>query len=361
MIPIEYLLGVSDHLLAARYATGFIWALGVAMLSVLVYRRSGSFLTSTTFGLLGSGLSLFGQASSFVSPHAAVPILAAIALRLAFYVEEKSSYLLVSDFLMERRFSQSLLTVCCLVLAFFGFGALVGFTVPHASPMLIVIGVYIFIGLIQSHVKNLISFFSVVTISGLLLLVATASLFTVSRFWTWQFSVRAISWPPDVDPSVGDDLGNVTYNSLTEQIFSLWLHFWPGGLSNLENQGVVPALLESAWSYLLPGLLIVAVATLGFSNWISRITVGLVVASPIASNLAFSLLNFISPERYGLSLLLFGLFGVANQKMTKLFRVFLFVAALSTYVTGYLHSPLPFTEEVCPSGALSWALGCQLD
>jgi hypothetical protein len=358
MFPIQFLFGVSDHLLAARYATGFIWATGLAMLSLIVYKQSGSFLLGTTFGLLGSSLAIFGQASSFVSPHASVPILVAVALRLVFFVEAETKLLLYERFQKDRRVGILTKRYLFLLIIICVYGLMVGFTVPHAAPILVVMWVYVFVGLIHEHARGFASFISLLILTSVSFLSAGASLVLVTRFWSWQHSARAVAWPKDVDPSVGDELGNVTYGSLPEQILSLWLHFWPSGLSNLDTQGAIPVFLESIWSYLLPALLISAVATLGVFNWISRITLGLVIASPIASNLAFSVLNFVSPNRYGLALFLLGLFGLANQKTTSFFRVSLFVAATITYIVGFLYSPIPFTEAVCPPGSFSWTLGC---
>jgi hypothetical protein len=76
--------------------------------------------------------------------------------------------------------------------------------------------------------------------------------------------------------------------------------------------------------------------------------------------LAFSTLQFAIPERYGMAVVLLGLFGIANENLTKIFRGVLLVGAIATYIISFFYSPLPFAPTVCPQGQFNGALGCVL-
>jgi hypothetical protein len=360
MIPVTFLLGIDGGLFAARYATGIIWALGISLLSLIILRKSRSFVLGAIFSLLSTSLSLFGQSASFVSPHSTVPLLLALGLMLSFWLEgQVSAY-------KEKRLSGpfpplGLIRAVGLWLAVAGsFGLLVGLTVPHSFPLLLVIGVFVFLGVVGSNNLRLTSKinwgFATILVSGLSLI----GFLLAYRFWGWQLALRSVDYPADVNTAAMDIGVQGSYPSRLEQVLSLWWEFWPQGLSNPWLQGTIAIFVENFWIFVLPALIITALATLGIQHWLTRISLGLIIAAPIASNLAFLTLQISLPERYGLVIVLLGLFGIANENIGKVFRVVLLVAAISTYILGFFYNPLPFAEAVCPPGSFTWQFGCVL-
>ena len=360
MAPIKLMLGVTDNLFAARYATTLIWAAGTALLSTIVLSRSKSLLLSGTFALLATSLSLFGQSASFVSPHSTVPLLLAIGLLLAFRLERQINNFSSEGNWGDLRFTQWLKGLLSWGLPIFLFGFLLALTVPHAFPILLVMGIYIFVGVVEKYWAK-IPFVSFLTLGiGTLFALSAGGFFLATRIWEWQRNFRGVSFPSDVNTAASDVTATSAYPDIFQQLLALWWDFWPMGLSNPWLQGAVAIFIENVWVFLLASLLVVALATLGLSNWLSRIALGVVVAAPIASNLAFSSLQFVIPERYGLAIVLLGLFGLANDRFTRLFRTIIFFGAFATYVISFLYSPLPFAIEICPPGAFNGALGCVL-
>jgi hypothetical protein len=240
------------------------------------------------------------------------------------------------------------------------FGLLVGLTVPHSFPLLLVIGVFVFLGVVGSNNLRLTSKinwgFATILVSGLSLI----GFLLAYRFWGWQLALRSVDYPADVNTAAMDIGVQGSYPSRLEQVLSLWWEFWPQGLSNPWLQGTIAIFVENFWIFVLPALIITALATLGIQHWLTRISLGLVIAAPIASNLAFSTLQISLPERYGLVIVLLGLFGLANEKIGKVFRVVLLLAAIATYILSFFYNPLPFAEAVCPPGSFTWHLGCVL-
>lgn len=360
MIPVTFLLGIDGGLFAARYATGIIWALGVSLLSLIILRKSRSFVLGATFSLLSTSLSLFGQSASFVSPHSTVPLLLALGLMLSFWLERQIN--VFRDKGLSGAFSASgLIGAGSLwILVAGSFGLLVGLTVPHSFPLLLVIGVFIFLGVVGSNNLRFTSKvnwgFTTIVVSGLSLI----GFLLAYRFWGWQLALRSVDYPADVNTAAMDIGVQGSYPSLVQQILNLWWEFWPQGLSNPWLQGTIAIFVENFWIFVLPALIITALATLGIQHWLTRISLGLVIAAPIASNLAFSTLQIALPERYGLVIVLLGLFGLANENFGKVFRVVLFVAAVATYILSFFYNPLPFAEAVCPPGSFTGALGCVL-
>ena len=360
MAPIKILFGVSDNLFAARYATGLIWAAGTALLSVIVLSKSKSILLSGAFALLATSLSLFGQSASFVSPHSTVPLLLAIGLLFTFRLERQ-----IDSFFGQRNWGALRFTQWFKELLSWGFpivlfGFLLALTVPHAFPILLVMGIYVFVGVVVKYWASL-PFVSLLTLGICSLFgLSAGGFFLATRIWEWQRNTRGVSFPSDVNTAAADVTATSAYPDFIQQLLALWWDFWPMGLSNPWLQGAVAIFIENVWIFLLPSLLIAALATLGLSNWLSRVALGVVVSAPVASNLAFSSLQFVIPERYGLSIVILGLFGLANDRFTRLFRIIIFLGALATYVISFLYSPLPFAIEVCPPGLFNGALGCVL-
>ncbi len=358
MVPIKLFFGISDNLFAARYATGLIWAAGTAFLSLIVRVKSKSFLLGLTFALLATSLSLFGQSASYVSPHSTVPFLLALGIFVAFRLEKQFERL-SQDWSSLDPWSR-LLAVVRGSWPVGLFGSLLAMTVPHTFPILIALGVYVFVGVLfrnRQSVSKIIGFGALTALA----LGAAAGLFLIAyRIWGWQSTIRIVPFPDDVNPASADVTALSAYPDLIQQLIALWWDFWPLGLSNPWLQGAAAIFIENLWVFFLAALILTALATLGVGHWLFRISLGLVVTAPIASNLAFSTLQFAIPERYGLAMVLLGLFGVANENLTKAFRWILLIGAIATYLISFFYSPLPFAPTVCPPGQFTGALGCVL-
>jgi len=356
MAPVKLLFGVTDNLFAARYATGLIWAAGTASLSLLVRIKSKSLVLGLTFSLLATSLSLFGQSASFVSPHSAVPLLLALGLFVAFRTDKQFKVLANTwdSINLRNRWFSIFKSSWPIVL----FGALLAFTVPHAFPILIAMGIYLFVGVIIFFRNNPSRIFAFGALSAIVFGSSAALFFESNRFWAWQNAVRAVPFPDDVNPAAADVTALGSFPDLIQQVVALWWDFWPLGQSNPWLQGVAAIFIENLWVFLLAALIVTALATLGVGHWLFRVSLGLVITAPIASNAAFSTLQFAIPERYGMAIVLLGLFGIANEKFTILFRWILFLGALATYIISFFYSPLPFSPGVCPPNQFTGALGC---
>lgn len=242
--------------------------------------------------------------------------------------------------------------------AIFGYGLLVALTVPHALPILIVLAIYIFAGIWSRHFGDLRKFTVISVLSGAMFITSALGFLAARSFWAWQMSIRAVPWPADVNPAAADVDAPSSFPNIFHQLLALWWEFWPNGLQNPWLQGEIGIFVENFWIFLLPTLIISAIATLGIAHWLKRLTLGLVVAAPVASNLAFSTLQIAIPERYGMAIVLLGLFGLASDYIRKSFQTILFLGAIATYILSYFYSPLPFNPAVCPSMQISGALGC---
>jgi hypothetical protein len=298
-----------------------------------------------------------GQSASFVSPHSTVPLLLALGLFIAFRIERNFqdlskdwSSLSSGPRLALARSSWPLIL----------FGAVLALTVPHAFPILVVLGVFLFVGVLSHFRKSLGSLFGFGGLTAILFVVTAGVFYVVNRIWEWQQSIRTVPFPSDVNVEAADVTALGSFPNIIRQIVTLWWDFWPLGLSNPWLQGEVAILIENFWIFFLAALIITALATLGVGHWLFRVSLGLVLTAPLASNLAFSTLQFAIPERYGMAIVLVGLFGVGNEKFTKFFRLILFFGALATYVISFFYSPLPFGEPVCPPNQFNGYLGCVL-
>jgi hypothetical protein len=356
--PIKMFFGITDNLFAARYATGIIWAAGTAFLSLIVRIKSRSLLLGLTFSLLATSFSLLGQSASFVSPHSTVPALLALGLFIAFRVEKIFQELSGNGSFMRAGVRWRKIGKASWPLIIFG--AVLALTVPHAFPILIVLGIFLFVGVMtqfKTSVKNLFGFG---TLTAILFGATAGVFFGANRIWEWQQSIRAVPFPSDVNVEAADVTALGSFPNIIRQIVTLWWDFWPFGLSNPWLQGEAAIFIENFWIFLLAGLILTALATLGVGHWLFRLSLGLVITAPLASNLAFSTLQFAIPERYGMAVVLLGLFGVGNEKFTRVFRLILFFGALATYVISFFYSPLPFAESVCPRNQFNGILGCVL-
>lgn len=358
MAPIKLIFGITDNLFAARYATALIWAAGTAFLSLIVRVKSKSFVLGLTFSLLATSLSLFGQSASYISPHSTVPLLLALGIFVAFRLEKQFENL-----------SQNWKTIgpWPRTLEMFrgswpviSFGALLALSVPHAFPILIALGVYVFVGVLFRYRQNFSRIIGFSALTALVLGSAAGLFFIAYRLWGWQHTSRTVPFPDDVNPASADVLAVSSYPDFIQQLIALWWDFWPLGLSNPWLQGAAAIFIENVWVFFLAALILTALATLGVGHWLFRLSLGLVVTAPIASNLAFSTLQFAIPERYGMAMVLLGLFGLANEKLTKVFRGVLLAGAIATYIISFFYSPLPFAPTVCPLGQFNGALGCVL-
>ncbi len=358
MAPIKLIFGITDNLFAARFATALLWAAGTAFLSLIVQIRSKSFGLGLTFALLATSLSLFGQSASYVSPHSTVPLLLAFGIFVAFRLEKQF-----------ERLSQDWRSIGPWTRAWavirssspvIPFGALLALTVPHAFPILIALGVYIFVGVLFRFRQNLSRAIGFSALTALVLGAAAGLFFIAYKIWGWQSAIRTVPFPDDVNPASADVTTLAAYPDLIQQLIALWWDFWPLGLSNPWLQGTAAIFIENVWVFFLAALILTALATLGVGHWLFRLSLGLVVTAPIASNLAFSTLQFAIPERYGMAMVLLGLFGVANENLTKIFRGLLLAGAIATYIISFFYSPLPFAPTVCPPGQFTGALGCVL-
>ena len=356
--PIKLIFGVADNLFAARYATAIIWAAGTAFLSLIVRVKSKSLLLGLTFSLLATSFSLLGQSASFVSPHSTVPLLLALGIFIAFRAEKifrdlSGDGTSISAGVRWRKIGRASWPLAV-------FGALLALTVPHAFPILIVLGIFLFVGVLVHFRASAKKLFGFGALTAILFGLTAAVFFGATRIWEWQQSIRAVPFPSDVNVEAADVTALGSFPSLIRQIATLWWDFWPLGLSNPWLQGEVAIFIENFWIFLLAALILTALATLGIGHWLFRISLGLVVTAPVASNLAFSTLQFAIPERYGMAIVLLGLFGVANESFNKIFRVILFSGALATYVISFFYSPLPFSEGVCPPNQFNGFFGCVL-
>jgi hypothetical protein len=360
MAPIKLLFGLTDNLLAARYATALIWAIGSSLLSFFIYRKSKSFMLGATFAMLSTALSLFGQSASFVSPHSLVPLLLFGGVSIAVWLDRELKTV-STDYSIRNLKPMPILKRGLLWLTpIVGYGSVLAFSVPHAFPILIAMAIFVAIGVLFHNRDNLPGLVVKLTTLGIFFALAVVAFMTTRDFWSWQRSSRAVDWPSDVNPGAADVDALSSYPDMFQQALSLWGDFWPNGLQNPWLQGTIAVVNESFWIFLLPTLIFASIATLGLSHWLSRMSIALVATAPVASNLAFLQLQFVIPERYGLSIVLLGLFGLANDKIQKFFRIFIFAAATATYIISYLYSPLPVIEAVCPTGPLDWAFGCRL-
>jgi len=358
MSLIKLFFGITDNLFAARYATGLIWAVGTAFLSLIVRVKSKSFVSGLTFSLLATSLSLFGQSASFVSPHSTVPLLLALGIFFAFRLEKQfenlsQNWKTIGPWLRILSMVRGSWPIIL-------FGALLSLTVPHTFPILIALGVYVFVGVLFRYRQSFSRIIGFGALTASALGTAAGLFYVANRIWGWQNTIRTVPFPDDVNPASADVTASATYPDLIQQLIALWWDFWPLGLSNPWLQGAAAIFIENLWVFFLGALILTALATLGVGHWLFRLSLGLVVTAPIASNLAFSTLQFVIPERYGMAIVLLGLFGLANENLTRFFRGVLLAGAIATYLISFFYSPLPFAPTVCPPGQFTGALGCVL-
>jgi hypothetical protein len=360
MVPIKFIFGVADNVFAARYATALIWAAGTSLLSLLVYKKSKSILLASSFAMLTTGLSLFGQSASFISPHSTVPLILFSGLMLAFWLDKKLDTTFGDYFLGNSNWKKILSETLLLLGAVLGYGVFVALTVPHAVPVLLVLLIYIWFGVLARHKSNTRELITVTFATGLLFALAGIGFQLARQFWSWQMGARSVPWPADVNPAAADVDAKGSYPDLIQQLLILWWEFWPNGLQNPWLQGQAAIFVENVWVFLLPTLVLAAVATLGTLHWLRRIAIGLIVTAPVASNLAFATLQIALPERYGMVVVLLGLLGLASDNFNKSFRVVVFLGALATYILSFFYNPLPFSPSVCPPTQFGGAFGCVL-
>ena len=251
MAPIKFLFGVSDNLFAARFATSIIWAAGTSLLSLFVFKKSRSFLLGLTFALLTTSLSLFGQSASFVSPHSTVPLLLFGGVTLAFWLDRNLRVTQQGDFWELGKWRNSVGQFFLWLAVVFLFGLALSLTVPHAFPLLLIVGIYVFAGAFGKPIGSTLGITRRLAITFALLGFSGIGFLIARNFWVWQSSARSTAFPEDVNLAAADVDAPATYPDIFQQIFTLWWDFWPQGLQNPWLQGSAAVFVENFWIFIL--------------------------------------------------------------------------------------------------------------
>jgi hypothetical protein len=228
MVPVKLIFGITDNLFAARYATALLWAAGTAFLSLIVRVKSKSFVLGLTFSLLATSLSLFGQSASYISPHSTVPLLLALGIFVAFRLEKQFEQL--SQDWRSKGPGLRVLAVVRSSWPVILFGGLLALTVPHAFPILIALGVYVFVGVLYRYRRHFSRVVGFGVLTALVLGAAAGLFFIAYRMWGWQHTARTVPFPDDVNPASADVIALGAYPDFIRQLIALWWEFWPLGL-----------------------------------------------------------------------------------------------------------------------------------
>jgi hypothetical protein len=327
------LLLVDNPLLAARLATGFLWALGVALIAIqLSPRKYGSFLALGVTMLLVS-LPTFYAYTSFVSPHALNTLLVALAL----FVSNKIEASLRASALAHRDKSRLEWLGGALKepwnFALIGLAVVCGFSIPQSLTLVAITALFTLLRIFNVEGVPLRARWSTTLVVGLSGALAAATFYLTYMIWGWQQHARAITAEAGTNQaaaSIGPP--DATYSSLVDRITQRWWSFWPNALSPQYPSTKWTDQSINLWVFILLGLSITAIVIWNRRSWIGPLMLALLVCAPIFSVAYDWFFPTIVPARYGMIFPILGTLGLTNPLFHRWARVALGCLCLATYL-----------------------------
>lgn len=320
-------------LFAIRIATALIWAIGVASLALILTRRSQRLSTGFLVTLALTAIPLMGYMSSAVTPHSLNPLLAAIALAVAFKWVD----------LPEATFTSRRSVLW--PLAYFGAVLLGAWSIPQSLTIFGTVAVYIAISRMTAAVHAKASLFRE-SVAGIASIVLTGVVFVVSMsVWGSIQAARAIAPVAEVDltKSPGSAL-DISYANPFVMMGTRWASFWPNGLrAGWAQDDSLTLTIELLWVVVALGLTVTAIWKLRTPQWALLLLIAVIIVAPLSS-IAYDM-YFPSdvPIRYGLGIPVVGLAAVFSITKPKWLTITLLTFAIACYLVGFVVEPMfPF-------------------
>ena len=305
----------SSHPIAySRVFTAFLWSIGVALIAYVSLKRNLRKSAVLAISLIISSLPFAFFHASFITPHAMIPLLLGLGL--------------LADQLRE----QNIWTFRKSALILFAYAVITSLTVPHFSPIVVIIGSIWIIDEIQRGGANFRNQWR----KTLLFVLASSSTFISYKFWGFIQNRRTISWDETVNVSAGQTVIDMPWTS-SAIMESIW-RFIPHSVDRYQFIGPVESFLSESWGYfLLAGL---GALVCGLTGHIRNSATALLIVGIGYSLYMQRMAVAPVPARYGISLVLFGFALIPNVLKSRATSYAVLMLAACTYV--YCFSLTPF-------------------
>ena len=301
----------------SRLFTSFLWAIGVTLIAYASLKRPLRKSAVLAISLIISSLPFAFFHASFITPHAMIPILLGLGL------------------LADQSRENKIWTFRKSALILFAYAIITSLTVPHFSPVVLIIGSSWIIDEIQRGGVNLKNQWR----KTLLFVLASFSTFLSYKFWGFIQNQRTISWDNSVNASAGQTAIDVpwTQSSIME---SIW-RFIPHSVDRYQFIGPIESFLSESWGYfLLAGL---GALVCGLAGHIRNSAIALLIVG-----VGYSLyMQWVAvapvPPRYGISLVLFGFALIPNVLKSRALSYAVLTLAAGTYLLCFNLTPFGMT------------------
>jgi hypothetical protein len=321
-----------EPLFAIRIGTSIVWSIGVAFLGLISLRKSSSFMSALILVFLLTGLPIFGYFTSAVSPHALNPLLAALALYVSFrWIEAYRPELGFRSMWRWPLFMLAASTV----------GA---FTIPQS--LTIFLTAIVFVTLYLIFAKQPLTGRLAVGGLGLLTATLTALVFAGSlRMWGWVQTLRAIPTPAQAGWGGGSD---AAYDNGFDLIVKRWASFWPNGIqTGFFGDDALTHGIENVWVAVLLLLTIAGFLLFSAPKWVKFLIGAVLITAPVMSISYDWYFAEAVPVRYGMGIVLMGVFAVSNIKMPRILTSLVLALAVVTYALGFVVEPMYPIARAC--------------
>jgi hypothetical protein len=311
------MLFASHPIAYSRVFTAFLWSVGVALIAYVSLKRNLRKSAVLAVSLIISSLPFAFFHASFITPHAMIPLLLGLGL-LADQLREQNNW----------AFRKSALIL-------FAYALIASLTVPHFSPIVVIIGSIWIIDEIRRGGTNFRNQWR----KTLLFVLASFSTFISYKFWGFIQNRRTISWDNSVNASAGQTVIDVpwTQSAIME---SIW-RFIPHSVDRYQFIGPIESFLSESWGYfLLAGL---GALVCGLAGHIRNSAIGLLIVGIGYSLYMQRVAVAPVPPRYGISLVLFGFALIPNVLKSRAVSYAVLTLAAGTYLLCLNLTPFGMT------------------
>jgi hypothetical protein len=328
-------LGI-EPLFAIRIGTSIVWSLGVAFLGLISLRKSSSLMSAFIVVFLLTALPIFGYFTSAVSPHALNPLLTALALYLSF------------RWIEAYRSDAGIRSTWRWPLFMLGASVVGAFTIPHS--LTIFLTAIVFVTLYLTFAKQSVTQRLRVGALGSLTAILSALIYGGTLLlWGWIQTLRTLPTPAEASGVPGWSGGSeVTYSNGIDLILKRWASFWPNGIqTGWTGDDALTHGIENVWMVLLLLLTIAGFLIFKAPHWVKFLIGAVLITAPITSIAYDWYFPEAVPARYGMGIVLVGIFAVANIKMPRVATSIVLALAVATYALGFMVDPMYPLGRAC--------------
>jgi hypothetical protein len=338
-----FFIFVEDPLYTVRGAVVLTWSLGMVALACLAITFGIRRIQIVAWIAAVTALPAIGYFSAFVTPYSLLPLLVACLL---WSFKELHRLITQREKKTRREILQSVIAVSLVVLS--------TLAIPHAIAVVGALALGLTFEFLKSwsatRLKSWRQLLSDALLPPFLALGALVS-FSVYRRLN---ALRSVPYPSDTRPDVGDPLPEREIDLIRDMTSVAW-RFFPGGLRSELPVDQALSFLSDLAIFLVVTIIVASALNLLRRNQFGSLSLGVLIASPLAGTFFFYELGFETPLRYGLPLALFAVALSVMVPLRKPALTALFVLSLLLTISALRADPIYIQSqcmEVGPSGFL---------